>query len=166
MSRAKGLIFLMLSVPGLAAAQVVEPARPVEAETVITSDRLTFDYEERFALFEGAVRVTDPQMEMTCARLTVRFDAESGQVSWIQAEEQVRIVQEDKKAIAGRATFDVQSGEFVLEENPRVLRGRDMLEGEVIRYWRGENRMVCEPRAKLTVFVERAAVSADDLFKE
>lgn len=161
------LIFLSAWALGcVAMAGSSDPATETLAETVITADRLVFDQDESFALFEGNVRVTDPQMEMTCGRLTVRFDAESGQVSWIQAEEQVRIVQEDKKAMAGRATFDVESGAFVLEEQPRVLRGRDMLEGEVIRYWRGENRMVCEPQAKLTVFVKRGAVSDDDFFKE
>lgn len=122
--------------------------------TVITSDRLTFDYQRRFALFEGHVVVTDPEMKIEADAMTARFDEEQ-HITSIVAQGRVRIEQQDRIAFAGRATYDVASGRITLEENPRVQRGRDELSGAVITFWRHENRLVCEPGARLVLYPER-----------
>jgi hypothetical protein len=46
----------------------------------------------------------------------------------------------------------VPEGKFVLEENPRVLRGRDMMLGDTITFWRNEERMECLPNARLIIY--------------
>lgn len=119
--------------------------------TVITSDKLTFDYEKRFALFEDNVVVTDPELKLTCETMTVRF-GEDNEVDTIIARNDVHIWQEDKLALSGLATYDVKTGKIVLEEKPRVKRGQDILTGDIITFWRDENKMVCEPRARLLIF--------------
>lgn len=123
-----------------------------DAETVITSERLTYDYDEKFALFETNVVVTDPRMTLTADKLHVRFK-ESGEVVWIQATGNVIITQENRKAYAGKVTHTVESGEFLLEDDPKVIREKDMVSAEKIRFWHNEKRVVCEPRAKLKVFL-------------
>ena len=124
-----------------------------ENVTVITSDKLTFDHRKQYAVFEGNVVVQDPELELTARTLTVRFD-DDGQLSSIRAEGDVVMSQSDKQATARLAAYDVESGKIVLSGKPRVARGRDVLEGEVITFWRDENRMVCEPKARLMIYPE------------
>jgi lipopolysaccharide transport protein LptA len=122
--------------------------------TVITSDRLTFDYKKRYALFEHNVIVNDPQMQMASDKLMVYF-SEAGKATSIKAEGRVTITQTDKTAQAGVASYDVESGKIVLADRPRVTRGKDILEGDVITFWRNESRMICQPQARLVIFPDK-----------
>ena len=103
--------------------------------TVVTSERLTFDYAKKY----------------------VRFD-EAGQVQLISATGHVVIEQEDKRATAGRASYEVTDGRILLEDNPRVVRGRDMLEGDRIIFWRDKNKMICEPNARLVIYPQKGGM--------
>ncbi len=125
-----------------------------EAEaTVITSDRLTFSQQHQYALFEDNVLVRDGAMQMRADRLTVFFDA-NNQAEKIEALGRVVMRQEDTTAWARKATYDVAAGTIFLEGSPRIRRGRDVLEGDTITFWRADNKMVCEPRARLVLFPE------------
>ena len=119
-----------------------------EELTVITSDRLTFDYKKHYALFESNVVVIDPQMKLMADRMTVTFD-DSNKVQNIRSEGHVIILQEDKKATSDLATYDVTTGEIILTGNPKVTRGADVLTGERITFWRDENRMRVDKGATL-----------------
>ncbi len=132
--------------------------------TEITSVRLTFDQDRKFALFEEDVVVTDPSMKLTSDKLTVYFD-DDNQARHIEAEGNVVIEQEETTAWAGKATYDVVSGEVFLEDGPRIRRGNDILEGETITFWRDDNRMICEPRARLVIYPD-AGGARDRLFGE
>ncbi len=127
--------------------------------TIITSDKLTFDYNKRYALFEGNVVVTDPKMKLNGRVLTVRFD-QKNEVESIIAKGDVRIQMQDKHSESALATYDVALGKITLEGNPRVMRGRDILEGDRIVFWRNENKMVCEPRARLIIFPDEGSNAA------
>jgi lipopolysaccharide transport protein LptA len=137
--------------PAAAAAAAEEPA------TVITSDRLTFDAKERMAMFEFNVLVTDPKMQLAADKLTVQFD-DKGQAKTIKAEGRVTITQLDRTAQSDLATYDVPSGKIVLTGKPRITRGRDVLEGDVITYWRNEDRMICQPGARLLIYPEEGGM--------
>ena len=126
--------------------------------TVITSEKLTFDYKNHFALFENNVLVTDPEMRLTADKLTVMFN-EKGAAEVIKAEGNVHITQLDKVARSQVATYDVNSGKIVLAGKPRVTRGRDTLDGEVITFWRDDNRMTCQSRARLVIHPEKDGTS-------
>ncbi len=139
-------------------------AEESRGETTITSDKLVFDYDDGYALFDGNVVVKDVDLQLTCGKLKVRFE-ETGKVSWLEAETAVTIQQDDKRATADKVVHDVESGEFVLTGSPKVYRGTDMLQGDTIRYWRGENRMICEPRAKLTVHISGDASLDEKILK-
>ena len=127
--------------------------------TVVTSDRLVFDYKKQYALFEGNVVVSDPEMNMKSQSLIIKF-SENNEVQSIVAKTDVVIEQSDKRAEAGVAVYDVPSGKVVLEENPRVRRGKDILTGDTITFWRDENKMICEPRARLIIFPEEGGARA------
>ena len=147
----------LLLAAGAGRAADKDTAKKADAEeevTIITSDQLTADYKQHYALFDGHVVVTDPQMQLTSETLTVTFDA-NNKIKSIKAEGKVNIRQTDKLAKADVATYDIESGKIVLSGKPRVMRGKDMLEGEVITMFRNESRILVYPRARLVVYPER-----------
>jgi lipopolysaccharide transport protein LptA len=122
-----------------------------EGITIITSERLTFDYLKNYAIFERDVVVVDQSMRLTTDRLAVWFDDE-GEITLIKAEGNVEITQDDKLAQAGEATYDVPSGKILLEKNPRLRRGLHYLEGTTITYWRNDEKLVVEPNSVLKIY--------------
>ncbi len=165
------LMMVLIGWAGVVSAQELAPVKPVkepavapqtaaasETEmTVITSERLTFDYKQHYALFEQNVIVTDPNMQLAADKLTVSFD-EKGKAQTIKAEGRVTITQEDKTAQSQMATYDVATGKIILTGKPRVTRGRDILEGDVITFWRNEDRMICQPAARLVIYPEKGGM--------
>ena len=150
-----------------ARAAMEDDGRSLEAApdaTVVTSDKLTFDYLKKFALFEGRVLVNDPRLQLSADRLTIVF-TEAGGAETIKAEGKVLLTQGDKKARADVATYDVESGKIVLAGGPpQMMQGRNILEGEVITFWRDEQRLECKPKARLVVYSEDFG-DADSYFK-
>lgn len=146
---------LCAAVPARAAME--DDGRSLEASpdaTVVTSDKLTFDYIKKFALFEGRVLVNDPRLQLSADRLTIIF-TEDGGAQTIKAEGKVLLTQGDKKARSDVATYDVPTGKIVLAGGPpQVMQGRNILEGEVITFWRDEQRLECKPKARLVVYSE------------
>lgn len=162
MKRINGWMGVMMAAGFLAGAlpagaALEDDGRSLEASadaTVITSDKLTFDYIKKFALFENNVVVNDPRMQMNANRLTIVFN-EDGAAQTIKAEGKVLLTQDDKKARADVATYDVVSGRIVLAGGPpQVMQGRNILEGEVITFWRDQQRLECKPRARLVIYSE------------
>ncbi len=148
-------------------AALEDDGRSLEASpnaTVITADKLTFDYIKKFALFENNVLVNDPRLQLSANRLTIVFTEEGG-AQTIKAEGKVLLTQGDKKARADVATYDVVSGRIVLVGGPpQVMQGRNILEGEVITFWRDQQRVECKPRARLVVYSDDMD-EADSFFR-
>ena len=147
-------LLLLAMPPARAVATDPKKADGEEEVTIITSDKLTADYKQHFALFDGNVVVTDPQMQLTSEKLNVIFDS-NNKIKAIRADGQVVIRQTDKVAKSDVATYDLDSGKIVLSGKPRVMRGKDVLEGEVITMFRNESRILVYPRARLVVYPEK-----------
>ena len=166
MGRAALAAVLGAGIPVRAAME--DDGRSLEASpdaTVVTADKLTFDYIQKFALFEGRVLVNDPRLQLSSDRLTIVF-TEDGGAQTIKAEGKVLLTQGDKKARADVATYDVVSGKIVLAGGPpQVMQGRNILEGEVITFWRDEQRLECKPKARLVVYSEDFG-DAESYFKK
>ena len=150
-----------------AQAALEDDGRSLEASpdaTVVTADKLTFDYIKKFALFEGRVQVNDPRLQLSSDRLTIVF-TEDGGAQTIKAEGKVLLTQGDKKARSDVAVYDVPTGKIVLSGGPpQVMQGRNILEGEVITFWRDQQKLECMPRARLVVYSEDFG-DADSFFK-
>ena len=154
-----------LSLAGTAVLAQSKPAADSESDvTVITSEKLTFDYVKQFAYFEKDVVVVDPQMKIFADTMMVLFDSDNKAKS-IKAEGNVIIVQEDKRARASVAEYKVDSGEITLTGEPMVTRGRDILTADVIKFWRDDSRMECKPRARLVIYPDNDS-RRDNLFGE
>ena len=104
MSMTKTSIWLMAAVlaAGLgtgraARAEMADDGQSLEASpdaTVVTADKLTFDYIQKFALFENNVQVNDPRLQLSANRLTIVF-TEDGGAQTIKAEGKVLLTQGD-----------------------------------------------------------------------
>ncbi len=90
-------------------------------------------------------------MTMDCGTMNVRF-GENNEIDWIEALTEVKLYNEGREAQAGRAVYDIATDEFLLEDEPKIMDGRNMLLGERIRFWRATGRMVCEPSARLIMY--------------
>jgi len=121
--------------------------------TVITSEKLTFDYIKQYALFEKDVVVVDPRMKIFSDTMMVKFD-ENNRAKSIKAEGNVIIVQEDKRARAAAAEYKVDTGEITLTGEPMITSGKNIFTAEVIRYWRDDERMEGKPQARLVIYPE------------
>jgi lipopolysaccharide export system protein LptA len=162
-----GMAAALWCAASMAQAALEDDGRSLEASpnaTVITADKLTFDYIKKFALFENNVVVNDPRLQLSANRLTIVF-AEDGGAQTIKAEGKVLLTQGDKKARSDVATYDVVSGRIVLAGGPpQVMQGRNILEGEVITFWRDQQRVECKPRARLVVYSDDLG-DADSFFR-
>ena len=156
-----------LPAPTHAAGALADDGRALEssdAATVVTADKLTFDYIRKFAKFEHNVIVNDPRLQISADTLTILFTEDGGAQS-IKAEGKVLLSHEDIKARADMATYDIATGRITLVGGPpQVLKDRNILEGDVIVYWRDEQRLECKPHARLVVYPDDFG-DADAYFK-
>lgn len=139
-------------------------APAAEAVTVITSDKLIFDYKQSFADFEGNVKVDDPGLDLTCDRMTVAFNKDDD-VEKIVAKGSVYIVQDDFEALSEVATYDVQDGNIKLEVNPQVQKGKDILQGGTIIYNRFSEKLEALDGAKLLLYKKEGKADVIPGFK-
>jgi lipopolysaccharide transport protein LptA len=133
-----------------------ESAPGTERVTVITSDSLLFDYGKQFAIFKGNVVVVDPGLRLTSQEMTVYFDAED-QVDRIVAKGGVVIQMDEINTRSGEAVYHMKTGQIILDDKPQVSRGRSVLQAERILYWRLENKLVAEPRARVLLFQDASS---------
>lgn len=111
--------------------------------TVIVSKRLDFDYAKHTAVFDGDVVVTDPRVKISADQITAVFNAEN-QPDMITAVGNVRIEQDNRKAICERAVYSVRSGLLVLTGKPKVLQDGNVLNGSRIIFSRDDDKIKCE----------------------
>jgi lipopolysaccharide transport protein LptA len=109
--------------------------------------------------YDGNVRVTQGNLTLTCDKLVVLYDEQkkgggtkapakklpkdlqtiSG-IKSITATGNVKIAQEERMAIAGKALFDNAKRTITLTEGPKLWQGPDMLVAHTIIVYLDENR--------------------------
>jgi lipopolysaccharide export system protein LptA len=110
--------------------------------------------------FDGNVRVMQGDLTLTCDKLTVLYDEQpknggtnsvtkrlpkdlqtiSG-IKSITATGNVKIAQEERMAVAGKALFDNAKRTITLTEGPKLWQGPDMLMAHTIIVYLDENRV-------------------------
>jgi lipopolysaccharide transport protein LptA len=130
-----------------------EEAAKTEPQTTITcKGNLDMDYEKNMAVFHDDVVVDDPQMKMTAKEMTVFFEPNSKSIDKVIAKGQVRFKKEDKTAMAENAVYTAKDGKVILTGKPMVKKGQDVMSGDKITFFRNDQRMLIEPRAKLIFY--------------
>lgn len=122
-----------------------------EESTEIRSDRLVYDEDQALAEFDGNVRMRDPLGAMNCEKVRLHLK-ENDEIDWIEALSGVIIVSDGRKALADRASYYADEGKFVLEGDPKVKQGRNIMTGDRITFWQKRQRMICEPNARVLLY--------------
>jgi lipopolysaccharide transport protein LptA len=145
---------------GILRAQTnVNATPPPRAPTIINSDRADFDIAARKAFYYGNVRVDDPQMKLTCAKMVADLPPEGGHINRIVAETNVVIDSVDDKGQTNHATSDkavyfynvlngVTNETVTLTGNAKVENAQGWLTGEPI-IWDCANNMMHAENQKM-----------------
>lgn len=129
-----------------------------EGQTVITSDKLDFNYRSNVAVFEGNVVVKDPEITMTSDKMTASFDKE-GNIRVATARGNVKAWYQDKTASSSLMIYQAEKSEVEMRGDCILTRATDIVKGDRIVFWLNEERMVVEP-AFLTITSGEDPVSA------
>jgi lipopolysaccharide export system protein LptA len=116
--------------------------------TEIRSDRLVYDKDLALAEFDGNVHVRDPKAALDSDKVLLHLK-ENTQIDWIEAHSEVIIQTQNRKALADRASYYAEDKKFVLDGNPKVQEGRNIMTGDRITFWQESGRVVCEPNARI-----------------
>jgi lipopolysaccharide export system protein LptA len=139
------LAVLMILVLAASAALAVPaaPARKAGSNLPITikSNELSADNKGKTALFTGKVVAKQGDVTIFCDRMTVYYGAVQGDVDKIEADGNVRIVQENRTGLSAHAVYESREGKVTLTGGaPRVMQGKDTVSGEVITYYIDDDR--------------------------
>jgi lipopolysaccharide export system protein LptA len=145
---------VMMAATGLSAAEAGDVPAPGPRKTEITAGHLIFDYANMNAIFETNVVVQDSEMRLEAQKLWVLMDKVSQQITSAKATGKVKISEKDRVATGDQAEYNAKDGKLVLMGNATVTRGREMMKGDRITFWRGDNRIECVP-ATMVLFPEK-----------
>ncbi len=111
-------------------------------EVEVTAESFDMDYAAKKGVLEGDVRVADSKMVLTADRMDIVLN-KNDELQRVEAIGNVKIreLKTGQHAMAGRAAYDVESGEVVLTEDPRLLDGKGSeTTADKITYSRDEQR--------------------------
>ena len=126
--------------------------KPVEnPEIHVTADMLVSDRNARYAEFSGSVVATREDSTLTCSNLKIFYNekrsgetaTDSGSVEKMVATGNVRLVFEDKIAVAEKAIYTAADDSIVLTGGePKVTGGSSFISGEKITLYRTAGRVL------------------------
>jgi len=107
----------------------------------VKSNELSADNKGKTAVFTGKVVAKQGDVTIFCDRMTIFYGATQGDVDKIEADGNVRIVQENRTGQASHAVYESRLGKITLTGgNPKVMQGADTVSGEVITYFVDDER--------------------------
>lgn len=143
----------LLAVSGASGLKLDGVPEGAAGDTEIRADRAVYDESRGMAELAGNVRVRDPRGAMNCDKVHL-FLKDDNEIDWIEATGEVIIQSDDRKALAERATYHADEGKFALEGEPKVKQGPNVMTGEKIEIWLEPRRMVCEPNARVLLYLD------------
>lgn len=135
--------FLLVLAVAISAAFAVPAVRKSNSDLPITikSNELSADNKGKMAVFTGKVVAKQGDITIFSDKMTVYYGAVQGDVDKIEADGNVRIVQENRTGIAEHAVYDSRLGKVTLTGGaPKVMQGTDTVSGEVITYFIDDDR--------------------------
>lgn len=133
-------LFVILLVSLAQAGSTIRRDRSSQPIT-IKSNELSADNKGKTALFSGKVVAKQGDVTIYSDKLTVNYADKKNDVEKIEADGNVRIIQENKIATAVHAVYDSKLGRITLTGNPRVTEGAtNTITGSIITYYLDEER--------------------------
>jgi lipopolysaccharide export system protein LptA len=106
----------------------------------IKSNKMSVDNKGKTAIFTGKVAAKQGDLTIYADKLTVSYGDTREDVDKIEADGNVRIVQENRIGIANHAVYDSNAGRITLTGNPKVMQGADNITGVTITYFIDEDK--------------------------
>jgi len=135
------IFLLCLILVALAPAAFAAPAASHEA-LKIKSDTLRADNENKTAVFEGKVVARQGDLTLYSDRLVISYSGEGRELSRIEAFGNVRIMQQNRQATGAHAVYEPKEARILLDGNPKVVQGDDVITGKLITYFVNEQKSV------------------------
>lgn len=141
---AAALLVFFLFVPSLSpAVETVSRKGTSSLPITIKSNELSADNKGKTAVFTGKVVAKQGDVTIFSDKLTVYYSDKKEDVERIEAEGNVRIVQQDRTGFANKALYDSIAGRITLSGGtPRVTQGTNTVTGEIITYYIDEDRSI------------------------
>lgn len=136
---------LVAALAGGAAAQARagESARDLGSRPIdVTADRVSADSARNTVTFEGNVVARQGDVTLHADRIQADYSREAGAIDRIEAEGNVRFVQEGREARSARATFHNLEQRVVLSGRATLRQGQNTVQGETLTIFLLENRSV------------------------
>lgn len=153
------IILLMICVVDMMAEEVQKPQTQIKC-----SGPMDVDYATNVATFYDDVFVNDPDFKMWSDEMTVYFNDGMQTIKKVIAVGSVKLEKEERRAKSEHAVYTVNDGRIVLTGDPMVKKGEDVLTGDKITFFRDDNRMLIEPKAKLIIYSPDDSTMEDDFF--
>ena len=96
-----------------------DPSAPME----ISADSLSVDQDTGLALFDGNVVVGQGGLRLSAGQVRVSYDAETGDIRFLEITGGVTIVTATEAAEAQTARYDLDAGELILSGEVLVTQG-------------------------------------------
>jgi lipopolysaccharide export system protein LptA len=117
--------------------------RGLEGPTVITASRLSADGNANTALFEGSVIAKNSDMTLFSDLMMVYYTA-NNDIDRIEAENNVKLVREDRVVTSEKATYFAKEQKIVFVGKPRAIEGQNVVTGSKMTYLIKEDRSIVE----------------------
>lgn len=143
--------------------------QPIDITSKKWTARNTPDGKE--STFEGNVKVKQGDVTLTCDRLIILYDEKPktrtgetkvktlpkglenvSQIKSITASGNVKIIQNERMAVAGKALYDNAKRTITLTEGPRLWQGADVMVANSIIIYLDENRVVSQGGTENPIF--------------
>jgi len=110
----------------------------------IKSTQLSADNKGKTAIFTGKVVAKQGDVTIFSDKLTVYYGDNKGDVDKIEADGNVRILQENRIGLASHAVYESKAGRITLtgKPRPRVMQGADTTTGKTITYLIDDERSI------------------------
>lgn len=164
-ARLSGALLLLTlfapALPGGIAAGAEEEPPPIS----VTADQMEYFTEENKVVFTGKALAV--QGDVTLAANSMRVvlakgsETEAGAVEKITAKGNVTFRQlvpdsgEERFATGKKAVYEAKEGVVTLTGSPRLWEGKNVIVGEVMKFFVEEHRFVVEGQVGLTIFPEK-----------
>ena len=107
----------------------------------VKSNELAADNKGKTAIFTGKVVAKQGDITIFCDKMTVYYGNTQGDVDKIEADGNVRIVQENRTGLSSHAVYESKQGKITLTGgSPKVTQGEDTVTGKIITYYMDDDR--------------------------
>lgn len=110
----------------------------------ISSDTVEANHKQNIFTFAGNVIAKQEDVTLYANSLVVYYDPETKRIKEVIASGNVKIVQLERRATSQKATFHQSENKVILDGDAVVREGPNVIRGERVIYYVGQERSVVE----------------------